>query len=57
MNHLPGVFNYKVIAKLFLDIEPETINKAFKRFQNTQLRLGAEDSSSIKSFAGLSDKQ
>ena len=57
MNHLPGVFNDKVLATIFLQIEPEILKKTFKQFQKTQLRLGADDSSSIKSFVGLSDKQ
>ena len=48
MNHLLGVFNDKVIATLFLDLHPDTIQETSRKYQNTQLRLNAEDSSSLK---------
>ena len=50
MNHLPGVFNDELIATLLLDLDPETIKETSRKVQNTQLRLNAEDLSSIKSF-------
>ena len=48
MNHLPVEFHSKLIETLFLELSPDTIKKTSKTFQNAQLRLNAEDTSSIK---------
>ena len=55
MNHLPGDFNSELIETLFLQLDPDAIKKTFKKVQNTQLRLNAEDSSSIKSWTGMTN--
>ena len=55
MRHLSGAFNDKVIAKLFLEIDEETVRKTLRKYANNQLRLNAQDSASLKSFAVLSD--
>ena len=56
MNHLPDEFHSELIETLFLELDPDAIKKTFKTFQNTKLRLNADDSSSIKSWAGMSNE-
>ena len=55
MRHLPGAFNDDLIATMFIEIDEEIVRKTLRKYHNNQLRLNAEDSASLKSFAGLSD--
>ena len=56
LRHLPGDFNDELIAKMFVDIDDEEIvRKTLQNYHNDRLRLNAEDSASLKSYAGLSD--
>ena len=55
MRHLPGAFNNDLIAKMFIEIDEEIARKTLQKYHNNRLRLNAEDSASLKSFAGLSD--
>ena len=51
IKHLPGGFNDKLIAKMFVDIEDEEIvRKTLRAYHNKQLRLNAEGSASLKAF-------
>ena len=42
---------------MFVAIDDEIIRKTLQKYQSNRLRLTAQDSSSMKSFVGLSDNQ
>ena len=57
IQHLPEAFHADLISKMFLDVDKAEATKAIKQSQKTCLRLGPNDSASLKSFVGLNNKQ
>ena len=56
IDHLPGSFNDQLISTMFLDIDQDVATKTVKEYYSTKLRLGPENSASLKIYASLNDK-
>ena len=52
---MPGVFNNKIISKMFLEIDPSAAKRTTRKHQSNRLRLTAEDSLALKEFVGMSN--
>ena len=58
LGYLPRSFNDELIAHMFLQIkEEDRVKTAVQKYYNKNRRLSAYDSSCLKGFSGLSDKQ
>ena len=57
LSHLPATYHDELIATLFCDIDRDRAELVCKTFLNKNLRLSAEDSSTLKSYVGLNDQQ
>ena len=57
LGHLTGAFNDELISTMFLNADQRITTKTIRQCYSTQLRLGPEESASLKSFAGLNDRK
>ena len=57
MKYLPGSFHDELVASLFLEIDKTRAASVLRRYHNKHLRMCAENSSTLRNFVGLNDRQ